>query len=173
MFSNLDNAWRPKDALDALKAVAKKHPAIAAVIEEHEKGKAPLPELRAASRKKGAPKLTELDAIAQKQLVEASKRYNGKKRTVKAILAGDDEDMEMIHPPTIERIRIVDAKGKPAYDAWLYNGDSGTVFRAGTTKVVAERIQAGLDSEDKQLRIALLAALDGKPKPKLASRTKK
>jgi len=156
----------------ALKAVAKTEPAVAAALKEHETGKPPVPRLAVAVRR--APrKLSELDAVGKRQLEIAVERYNGAKRTAKQILASDAEGQggEPFLPGSIERLALADAAGKPAYDAWLYMGDSGCIFRAGTEAVVAERIQAGLECADKSLRIALLAALSP-PKKKTPAKKK-
>lgn len=45
------------------------------------------------------------------------------------------------------------------HDAWFYMGDSGTIFRARSTEVVAEIIQCGLQCDDSDARAALGAAL--------------
>jgi hypothetical protein len=84
-------------------------------------------------------------------------------------LSGDDE--EDLGP--YERVRIADAKGKLAYDAWLHLIDAGTIFRAGTTDVAAEIVQDGLECGDRALRTALAAALAEKQPKKKRSPTKK
>lgn len=60
---------------------------------------------------------------------------------------------------------LADAKGKHAYDAYTYAGDSGTIFKAGTTTVVAEIVQGGIECKNEALGDALNAALVAKPKP--------
>ena len=59
----------------------------------------------------------------------------------------------------VELLKIVDETGETAYDAWLYRGDSGSIFRAGTTEIVAEIIQVGLECKDPGLRDGLRTAL--------------
>ena len=51
-------------------------------------------------------------------------------------------------------------------------GDSGTIFAAGTTKVVAEIIQGGLECKRLPLKLALQGALARKP-PKAKKATSK
>jgi hypothetical protein len=59
-------------------------------------------------------------------------------------------------------IEIADASGKHAYDAYLYMVDSGAIFRAGTTDVVAQIIQRGLQCSDLALKEALQVVLEGR-----------
>lgn len=44
------------------------------------------------------------------------------------------------------------------YDAYMYAADSGTIFKAGTTSVVAEVIQCGLQAYSKDASEAITAA---------------
>jgi hypothetical protein len=53
---------------------------------------------------------------------------------------------------------VVDG-GITRYDAWLYMVDSGTIFSTGTTQVVAEIVQCGLECADKALRAELGPAM--------------
>jgi hypothetical protein len=43
--------------------------------------------------------------------------------------------------------RVVD-DGRHLFDAWLYMGDGGTIFEAGTSNEVAEVIQDYLEFDD-------------------------
>lgn len=45
------------------------------------------------------------------------------------------------------------------YEAWFYQGDSGSVFRAGTTEMVAEIIQCGLECNDEEMELQLGMAM--------------
>src|SRR6185503_16437295 len=54
--------------------------------------------------------------------------------------------------------KVVDGE-RHLYDAWLYMGDSGTFFRAGTTEDVAMVIQSGLECEDREIRSQLGPAM--------------
>ncbi len=46
----------------------------------------------------------------------------------------------------------LNADGKTLFEAWFYCVDSGTIFEYGTTKVVAQVIQQGLECENRDLR---------------------
>lgn len=102
--------------------------------------------------------LAELSAIDRLQLEVASKLYDGTGRTVEEMYAATDVEEEPILPSMTSHLRIDDA-GTHAYDAWLYMVDAGTIFSAGTTDVVAEIIQGGLECQDPALRAALSALL--------------
>ena len=60
------------------------------------------------------------------------------------------------------RLKVVeldDRTGKRAYDAYLYLTDSGTIFRAGTTKIAAVVIQTGIEGDSAKVNDELHAAL--------------
>lgn len=48
--------------------------------------------------------------------------------------------------------------GEARYEAFMYGGDSGSVFEAGTTTLVAEIIQCGLQAYDEVAEAAILEA---------------
>jgi hypothetical protein len=47
-------------------------------------------------------------------------------------------------------VELQDKTGKPAFDAVLVKVDSGTIFRAGTTRVVADVIQGGVEGRSQR-----------------------
>ena len=55
--------------------------------------------------------------------------------------------------------RFEDDKGKHTHTAWLYQGDSGTIFKADSTTVAAEVVQGFLECDNSKLNIALQLAL--------------
>lgn len=138
---------------------------IAALVKEHKAGQKPAPKLTVRSR----GEVGKLDAVAKKQLEIAANRYDDEKHTAEEILANEDGDAGIMCS-TIEVVRIDDAKKKPAFDAWLYMVDSGTIFRAGTTEVVAEVVQGSIECSDPALRAALADAIESKAKPKPAKK---
>jgi hypothetical protein len=139
---------KPQEITDHLRALGKDHPAILAVLTE------PVAPPRFSV---ALVPVEPLDSAAAQQLEVASTRYDGKKRRAAAILAGDDDD-EAIVPSTIRRIALTENGGR-AYDAWTYMGDTATVFVAGTTEVVAEVVQGGLECRDAELKGELRTAL--------------
>lgn len=163
ILANVDAARRPKDALRDVKNAAKSNPAIAAAYAAHVGSRPAIPKLRVASRIH-APKLETLDEIQQAQLVVTSRSFDGRTRTAAQILATDENEAGIV-PATIELLRIEASKGV-SYDAWLYMSDSGTIFQGGTSEVVAEIIQSGVECTDNALRIALLSAIAAPVKKK-------
>lgn len=103
----------------------------------------------------------------QSQVEKAGKLYDGKALPAARRVSTDMQD-EHNFAGTLEVRAIADAKGKLAYDAYTYNGDSGTVFKAGTTTVVAEIVQGGMECQNEALGDALEAALEAKPKKPVA-----
>jgi hypothetical protein len=74
---------------------------------------------------------------------------------------------------TLERRVLGDAESKnatPMFDVLRFNGDSGVVFAAGTTNVVAWIAYDKVEMRDRRVRIALEAALA--PGAELAASTK-
>jgi len=101
-----------------------------------------------------------LSAIQVKQLLRAAVDYYGSRRELAALFAGEHKLYNL------ELRSIADAKGKHVYDAWTYNGDSGKVFRADTTKVVASVIQFHASECAEPLAQGLQAALGERPAKK-------
>lgn len=85
---------------------------------------------------------SDLTKVQAAQLVAAGKRWDRKSLPVERRLSTDENDPAALGH-VLEHVALGDARGKPAYDAWLYAGDGGTFFVAGTTRVVASRIQGG------------------------------
>lgn len=108
------------------------------------------------------PKIpADLTPLQQQQLVAAGKLYHGEATSVDALM---DEDTagEGSFAGCLEVREIVDEAGNPAYTSFFYMGDSGTIFAAGGTKVVAEIIQCGLECDDTALEGPLDQVLKAK-----------
>ncbi|NUO48146.1 MAG: hypothetical protein HOV80_04735 [Polyangiaceae bacterium] len=73
---------------------------------------------------------------------------------LEAAIRGEGEADEPILPAHTWTFRI-DRQGAPAYDVWMLMVDSGVVFTTGTTEVVAEIIQGGIECGDRKLRMVL------------------
>ena len=160
MLAELEHADDPKKVLATLEKIGGRHPAIAEVVAAAKQALPAIPELTVASVLRPVT-LDALDDVRRRQLEIASKLYSGTREAAEEILArgDDDEDGEQIHPNFLELRTIVGADGRPRYDAWLYMVDSGTIFAAGTERVVAEVIQFGVETSDPVLRLALPAVL--------------
>jgi hypothetical protein len=108
---------------------------------------------------------SELD---KEQILVAGKRYvGGKGAPLEVLLAenpqGPDEERSL--RAQLFYRAVADAKGKHIYDAWLYQTDSGTIFKAGTSRVAAEVAQGSVTCKDDRLAEALEEALRAEPKP--------
>ncbi len=158
-LANIDDG-KPRKVMQVLTALGKKHAAIAEALHAHKSSQPAPPKLTVLER--STPTIDALDEIAKKQVLACAKLYDGRALSVLKLIEGDED--EPIAP--FERTRIGDANEKLAYDAWCYAGDSGTVFRANTTVVIAEIIQSSLECSDAALRTALVDALASKPKAK-------
>jgi hypothetical protein len=99
----------------------------------------------------------ELNPIEREQLRVAGKYYDGDDRPVEDRLAGGVVEGDGSLFDT-ELWKVIDGD-QHLYDVWLYMGDSGTFFRAGTTEDVAMVIQCGLECEDRELRAQLGPAM--------------
>lgn len=108
--------------------------------------------------------LAGLSAIDRAQLEATSERYGGQKLTAEALYAAEaaNEEVEGVLPSRMCHVRIL-RDGTPAYDAWLYPPDSGTVFVVRTTTAVADIVQTGVECGDRQLAIALREVLASAP----------
>ena len=90
-----------------------------------------------------------LSAIEQRQLVQAGRGYDGRSLGAAERLSADWHDGSFYGSLLIRRFAA--ASGKPAYDVFTYRGDSGCVFRAGTTRTVAHIIQGHLQCASTRL----------------------
>lgn len=92
----------------------------------------------------------DLSAIEQQQLIVAGRRYDGQDLPIEARMAapGGEWDEEDSFAGTLAVWDVVDETETVRCTAWFYRADSGTVFAAGTTAVVAEVIQCGLECQD-------------------------
>jgi hypothetical protein len=90
-----------------------------------------------------------LSDVERAQLHEAGLRYDGADIDAETRLADGGDEESFLGFCTLWR---VGEAGDVRYDAWLYMVDSGTVFRAGTTEVVAEIVQFGLECTDPAVR---------------------
>jgi hypothetical protein len=111
--------------------------------------------------------ITSIDQLAevqQQQLAAAGKRYDGNDLPAGARLAGDPDTDEGSFGGFVALWKGVDGDAH-LYDVWLYNVDSGTIFRAGTTEVVAEVIQFGLECSDEAIAAELGPALAAAQQP--------
>jgi hypothetical protein len=125
-----------RDTMAKLAALAKKHPAIRDVVAPH-LGPPKLELAIAGSRKTMAG----LSPFEKKQVVVCGEHYDGKKRPYAARTRTFGEHFQV-------RDIVVAKTKKPAFTAFLYLVESGTIFVANTTKVAAVIIQGSLLGPD-------------------------
>jgi hypothetical protein len=92
----------------------------------------------------------DLTPLQERQLVAAGKLYFSTEHSAATLMAEEGAGESSFHG-CLEIREIVDEHNAPAYTGFYYMGDSGTVFKAGTTEVVAEIIQDGLECDDDDL----------------------
>lgn len=135
---------------------AETKPAVAAMLAGAQKG-VPAPRTLTVVARLAPKQEPDLSPTQAAQLVEAGRRWGGKKVPVARLLSVDENDEAAIGA-VLEHLTIHE-HGKHAFDAWLYMGDSGTFFAPGTTKVVAELIQGGIQLPQGKRDPALADAL--------------
>jgi len=131
----------------ALETIGTRMPNVAAELAAA-RGKAPKPRVLTMLARTTPRTENELTPTQAEQLVAAGKLYDGKSLAVTQRLTIGEAD-EGALGETLEHVVIGDEKRKPVIDAWLYAGDSGTYFSAGTTKVVAQKIQDAIEVRGK------------------------
>jgi hypothetical protein len=93
----------------------------------------------------------ELTEIQREQVRLAGIAYDGNDVPADERLS-EDGDEDLFFELTLWDV-VVD--GAVTYAAWFYNVDSGSMFRADGTQIVAEVIQFGLECEDPTLELQL------------------
>ncbi len=131
----------------ALIAIAEKHPGAREALVSL-RGKVPRARRLAVSARLAPRSEADLTKLQCAQLVEAGRRWDRKDLPVARRLSVDENDSAAIGA-VLEHLSIAE-NGKPTFEAWLYQGDSGTFFTAGTTKVIARRIQGAVELAGKQ-----------------------
>ncbi len=156
-----------KAELAALAAIAKTKPGVAAALARATAG-APKARALEVSYRASPRSPRELTPIMAKQLVEAGRQWDRKELPVERRLSTDEND-EAALGAVLEYVKLTE-KGAPAFDAWLVMGDSGTFFVPSTTKVVALRIQRGIELASGKRDPALEEALGAVRESARASR---
>ena len=141
------------DALEAVRAAAETSSTIATLYEAHMTRLGRIPSLRAVSFTP-RPSLGALTRAQQLQLEVLGRPWN---MTAAQMLAADvtgEHELNLI---------IIASEEGALLDAWLNEGNEGSIFRAGTTEEVAWMSQGGTpECDDKALLTALREALAGR-----------
>lgn len=152
VLDNIDQSdHHPKrEVLAALTKLAAKHPLVDEMLAAFT-GRKPLrQQLTLKVKAKRKPRtFDDLSAIERKQLAHAGKLWDGKKLDARKRMSTDKKDGE------VSLRSLLEIKDLGAYTLLRYAGDTGCVFKAGTTKVVAEIVQDSLECDDPALHEAL------------------
>jgi hypothetical protein len=110
-----------------------------------------------------------LKPIQKKQLRVAGRGHDGKNLPAEARLAPRVDPNAMDPNESfdgyLEIVGVSDEHNKLVYDVFICTPDSGSVFKAGTTRVVAELIQGGIQCRNAVLSERLRRALAARRKP--------
>lgn len=143
--------WSRRRVVERLEELAATRPNVRAAL-DHRDGSVPPPRLVCVESRapRGVDDLREADAD---QLAVAGKAWDGLELPADARLEGAGAEASMVE--SLEIRRLADASGKHLYDAILVGGDSGTIFAAGTTDVIASIVQGAVQTTDDALGAAL------------------
>jgi len=155
----------------ALADLAKRKPGVKHAVEEARRS-APAPiDLRVTSIRR-LRDVTELGPIEREQLRIAGKAWDGRDLSPDRRVGSSEEAFGGV----LELRAFSDAAGSPRYDAWLYAGDSGSYFLAGSTTEIGGMIQGSVELNgpaDAALRDALQEASLARATPARTAVTKK
>ncbi|MEO7109791.1 MAG: hypothetical protein ABI183_05095 [Polyangiaceae bacterium] len=162
VLDNIGSTDTPKRlVVSRLKEQGRESPAVLAVIAAFEKGGPPPIQLTVRDARSPRSGFSDID---KQQLLVAGKAYHGRAVSIDKLLADDPQSEESLLP-LLDFCVLADDKGKPVYDVWQYAGDSGEIFKTGTTKSVGGINQGSVECDDEALTDAIGAALHGAPKP--------
>lgn len=99
----------------------------------------------------------ELGRVGQEQVRVAGTTWDGLDLDASARLATDGSESSFAG--TLEHRVVSDEDGQPLFDVLLYAGDSGAIFRAGTTEVVGAIAYGTVELKDRRARVALQESL--------------
>ena len=121
------------DALRGFEALRSKVPAVNGPLDQYTKKQKPTPRLT-IGRVLEPREVGDLNRRQQRQLARAGELFDGKRLGAAKRLEPDGDAF-------LSYLRITelhDAAGRPAYDVFEYNTDTGSIFKAGTVDEVAE-----------------------------------
>jgi len=90
------------------------------------------------------------------QLRACGNAYDGSDLSAAELLTPGDDGESVLN--SVELWDVVD-DDVVVYEAWFYQKDSGAIFEAGTTTIVAEIIQSSLECDDEDLKKELGKAM--------------
>ncbi|MEU9182624.1 hypothetical protein AB0C90_38625 [Streptomyces sp. NPDC048550] len=100
--------------------------------------------------------VAQLNPIQAEQVALCGAAYDDEDLPADRRLSSEPEDESVLY---LCELWDVVADGSPVYEAWFYQADSGSIFRAGTTEMVAQIIQCGLECADEERKLELGTAM--------------
>lgn len=166
ILRHVDESHRPKrEVLKDLAAIAQRHSQLRDRFEAYI-AKQPPPLMLRCERTITPKTQEELSPVEREQLLIACANWDGNEVPLEQRLpptpqeaTPEDAQREECVAGVVDLYKIDDEQGQPAYDAFVFLHDDGTVFRAGTTQIVATMIQGSLMCRDHRLNEALHAVI--------------
>jgi hypothetical protein len=150
IFDLCEKVERPvRRVLPDLKKAAGKNQELRELVDARMRGK-PKPLALAVVRRITVRKDDELTKVQRTQLRAARRQYG--------------DEMESLAECPVSITELARSDGAAAYAIFEIMGDSGCVFEAGTTKIVATIVQRGVECDDARLREAFALARGTKKK---------
>lgn len=100
--------------------------------------------------------VAQLNSIQREQIALCGAAYDDEHLPADRRLSSDPDDESVL---SFCELWDVVADGSPLYEAWFYQSDSGSIFLAGTTEMVAQIIQCGLECADEERELELGTAM--------------
>lgn len=100
--------------------------------------------------------MAQLNPVQAEQVALCGAAYDGEDLPADRRLSSDPEDESGLD--FCELWDVVSDRS-PVYEAWFYQADSGAIFLAGTTEMVAQIIQCGLECADEERELELGTAM--------------
>ena len=122
----------------ALAAIGETKPGVGEVVASFAK-RAPKKRTLVVSARLAPRSEGDLSKLQAAQLIEAGKKWDRKDLPVSRRLSCDEND-ESALGAVLEHVTLTE-NGKPAFEGWLYAGESGKFLTAGTTNVFEHRFE--------------------------------
>ena len=147
MLEALPRTVHAKAFLAQLTALAERRPGVMAAVSEHVRG---------------LPRPLPLSIVSQHRPVDA-RTLSAAHQAQLAQLERDDPDAFADPRSPVDDLELRELAGPagvPRIDAWLYAADAGAYFEAGTTNLLAHRIEGAAHAAGGAVDLGLLAGLE-------------
>jgi len=141
-----------------LKTIAEDHPVVAEALARLRQGLPAVRPLTVAPTER-PQSADDLGPQRRAQVERAGVLYDGQSLSTDIRLSANPEDEDTSFQGSLEIHVLLDEEEQAVYDVLEYRGDTGVVYETGTTTVVAEIIQMGMEGADPSVRTAIREAL--------------